>query len=169
MSEPNSPTRSGQRRRRAVSFDLGREMPDFASNPSVHTTQRLLCPTEQASKFLRQFEVVTRIKTLQLRRMLKGVGSEGGMRLPVRALKGWVKKRDLLEGEVGAFSALPGTRCRSVFIQIRLERTGARESVRDPSLCGTSGIPTPKCGDEPATSRTAVTNQGCTEVSRGFL
>jgi len=26
--------------------------------------------------FLRQFEVVARIKTLQLRRMLKGVGSE---------------------------------------------------------------------------------------------
>ena len=39
-------------------------------------TQRLLCSIEQASIFLRQFEVVARIKTLQLRRMLKGVGSE---------------------------------------------------------------------------------------------
>jgi hypothetical protein len=83
-------------RRRAVSFDLGREMPDFAIDPPVHTTQRLLCSTEQASLFLRQFEAVTRIETLQLRRMLKGVSSEGEVRLAVRALKSWLKKRDLL-------------------------------------------------------------------------
>jgi hypothetical protein len=74
VAEPNSPTRSGQRRRRAVSLDLG--LPDFAIDPPVHATQRLLCSTEQASMFLRQFEVVARIKTLQLRRMLKGIGSE---------------------------------------------------------------------------------------------
>jgi hypothetical protein len=57
---------------------------------------RMLCSTEQASTFLRQFEAVTRIETLQLRRMLKRVGSEGEVRLAVRALKSWLKKRDLL-------------------------------------------------------------------------
>jgi hypothetical protein len=57
VAEPNSPTRSGQRRRRAVSLDLG--LRDLAIDPPVHATQRLLCSTEQASMFLRQFEVVT--------------------------------------------------------------------------------------------------------------
>ena len=58
----------------SISLDLG--LPDFAIDPPVHATQRLLCSTEQASMFLRQFEVVARVKTLQLRRMLKGIGSE---------------------------------------------------------------------------------------------
>jgi hypothetical protein len=70
----------------------GREMPNFAIDPPVYTTQRLLCSTEQASTFLRQLEAVTRIETLQLRRMLKRVGSEGEVRLAVRALKSWLKK-----------------------------------------------------------------------------
>jgi hypothetical protein len=46
--------------------------------------------------FLRQFEALTRCQTLQLRRMLKGVGSEGEARLAVRTLNSWLKKRDLL-------------------------------------------------------------------------
>jgi hypothetical protein len=72
VAEPNSPTGSGQRRRRAV-YPSTWGAPIL---PSVHATQRLLCSTEQASMFLRQFEVVARVKTLQLRRMLKGIGSE---------------------------------------------------------------------------------------------
>jgi len=49
-----------------------------------------------ASTLLRQFEAVTRIETLQLQRMLKRVASEGEVRLAVRPLKSWLKKRDLL-------------------------------------------------------------------------
>jgi len=49
-----------------------------------------------ASTLIRQFEAVTRIETLQLRRMLKRVASEGEVRLAVRPLKSWLKKRDLL-------------------------------------------------------------------------
>lgn len=71
-------------------------MPDFAIKPPVHTTQHLLSSTEQAATFVRQFEAVTRIETLQLGRMLKSVGSEGEVRLAVRALESWLKRRGLL-------------------------------------------------------------------------
>ena len=74
MAEPNSPTLVGSAAAPSSIPRLG--APRFCHRPPVHATQRLLCSIEQASVFLRQFEVVARIKTLQLRRMLKGVGSE---------------------------------------------------------------------------------------------
>jgi hypothetical protein len=80
--------------------DAVKTMPDFAIKPPVHTTQYLLSSTRQAATFLRYGEAVTRIETLQLRRMLKSVGSEGEVRLAVSALKSWLKRRGLLlEGE----------------------------------------------------------------------
>ena len=76
--------------------DAVKTMPDFAIKPPVHTTQHLLHSREQAATFLRQFEAVTRIETRQLRRMLKDAGSEREIHLAGRALKSWLKKRDLL-------------------------------------------------------------------------
>ncbi len=72
------------------------KLPDFAISPPVHTTQHLLRSTQQAAAFLYQSEVVPRIETLQLRRMLREARSEGEARLAVRALKTWLRKRNLL-------------------------------------------------------------------------
>jgi hypothetical protein len=74
---------------------IGGQMPDFAINPPIHTTEHILRSTRQAAAFVRQFETVTSIETLQLGRMLKDVNSEGEAQLAVRALKGWLKKRGL--------------------------------------------------------------------------
>jgi hypothetical protein len=135
MAEPNSPIRSAPRRRRAVSFDLGREMSDFAIDPPVNTTQRLLCSTEQASMFLRQFEAVTRIETFQLRRMLKCVGQRGRSAARRQGAQQLPEETGFVAGgEVGAFSALPSEPGRNVFIQMRLERIGTQAPTEAWSL-----------------------------------
>jgi hypothetical protein len=71
-------------------------MPDFANDPPVHATQRLLCSTEPASMFLRQFEVVTRIKTSNCGACSKASAARAKYASPSKALKSWLKKRELL-------------------------------------------------------------------------